>query len=62
MLTHGPIYREASRWSADRMRAQNPRFRVEGNTEPEIYFTGEMVSCIFPQTQSKQDAYTSTDI
>jgi proline iminopeptidase len=50
MLTQCSIYREASRWSAERLRAQNPRFRVEGNTEPEIYFTGEMVSSVFPQT------------
>ncbi|EED23451.1 proline iminopeptidase [Talaromyces stipitatus ATCC 10500] len=44
-ILHEPIYcqGEASRWSADRLRAQNSRFRVQGNTETEIYFTGEMI-------------------
>lgn len=35
---------EASRWSADRARSQNSRFQTDGNA-PEVYFTGEMVSC-----------------
>lgn len=32
-----------SLWSADRLRAENPRFQTDGS-EAEIYFTGEMVS------------------
>ena len=37
------INREASNWTADRLRANNPRFHINDETNP-IFFTGEMVS------------------
>ncbi|CRG84555.1 proline iminopeptidase [Talaromyces islandicus] len=43
-ILHESIYcqGESSRWSADRLRSQNSRFRTDGDA-PEIYFTGEMI-------------------
>ncbi|OKL55682.1 hypothetical protein UA08_09008 [Talaromyces atroroseus] len=44
-LLHEAIYcqGQASRWSADRLRAANPQFRIDSSAETEIYFTGEMI-------------------
>lgn len=36
------INRQASNWSADRLRSANANFSIDAN-RPEIWFTGEMV-------------------
>ncbi|KAJ5720884.1 Proline iminopeptidase [Penicillium malachiteum] len=43
-ILHEAIYCQgkSSRWSADRQRAEHPVFQTSGS-QPEIYFTGEMV-------------------
>ncbi|KAJ5081609.1 Proline iminopeptidase [Penicillium alfredii] len=43
-ILHEAIYcqRQPSLWSADRLRAANPIFQID-ESQPEIYFTGEMV-------------------
>lgn len=45
--------REASNWSADRLRSSNPVFSTDTNA-PEIFFTGEMVCILHISAQKKE--------